>query len=65
MRIVIDRFEGEFTVVETCCGKIYNIPSALLENAKEGDVVDIEINHTETSKRKELSKKKLNKLWTD
>ncbi|TYP56686.1 DUF3006 domain-containing protein [Thermosediminibacter litoriperuensis] len=53
---VIDRFEGEFAVIETTDGKIINIKKHLLpERAREGDVIDLEnltIDEPETRRRK-------------
>ena len=39
MKGIIDRFEGEFAVVETAQGNI-NIPKKYLFNASEGDVIE-------------------------
>ena len=41
MFIVIDRFEGEYAVVETEDSKMFNIPKSLLPDAKEGDKFEI------------------------
>lgn len=54
---VIDRFEGCFAVVELDNKEMVNIEKRRLpEDAKEGDVIDIEeeitINYKETEKRK-------------
>ena len=40
MKVIIDRFEGDFAVVE-CDGRMMNIPRALVGGAKEGDAVMI------------------------
>lgn len=63
MRIIIDRFEGEFALCETENGKILNVPSELFLNAHEGDVFDISFNETETEKRKENVSKRLKNLF--
>lgn len=65
MQVIIDRFEGKFAVVETLSGETYNIPAALLQEAHEGDVIEITVNHHETSKRKAAADNILNKLWHD
>ena len=58
MKVIIDRFEGEYAIVEIEIGKFGNIPKILLPNAKEGDVVKIEIDKSET----ELQRKKIENL---
>ena len=58
MKVIIDRFEGEYAIVEIEIGKFVNIPKILLPNAKEGDVVKIEIDKSET----ELQRKKIENL---
>ena len=58
MKVIIDRFEGEYAIVEIEIGKFVNIPKILLPNAKEGDVVKIEIDKNET----ELQRKKIENL---
>ncbi len=52
MRVIIDRFEGDFAVVELPDKSFADMPKALIEGGKEGDVVDITINHGETENRK-------------
>ncbi len=63
MRIIIDRFEGNFALCETEKGKILNVPTELFENAHEGDVFDISFNEKETSKRKENINSRLKNLF--
>ena len=58
MKVIIDRFEGEYAIVEIELGNFVNIPKILLPNAKEGDVVKIEIDKNET----ELQRKKIENL---
>lgn len=58
MKVIIDRFEGEYAIVEIELGNFVNIPKILLPNAKEGDVVKIEIDNNET----ELQRKKIENL---
>ncbi len=52
MKVIIDRFEGDYAVVEINKQNFVNIPIVLLENAKEGDIVSIEVKKCETKKRK-------------
>lgn len=42
MRIIIDRFEGDFAVVELG-NRMLNVPRALFCNAHEGDTVEITV----------------------
>ncbi|MDI3545153.1 MAG: hypothetical protein PWP68_570 [Rikenellaceae bacterium] len=59
MKGVIDRFEGDYAVVELEDGKMKDIKKSLFpDNAKEGDVIiinekGIKIDIEETHKRKE------------
>ena len=43
MKVIIDRFEGEYAIVELEIGKCVNIPKVLIPNSNEGDIVRIEI----------------------
>lgn len=63
MKVIIDRFEGEYAVVEYGKKEFALIPSVLLPCAKEGDVVDISVDKDETESRRsniESLMKKLN-----
>ena len=42
MRVIIDRLEEEFAVVELD-GRMYNVPRALLPGAQEGDTAEITV----------------------
>lgn len=53
MRVIIDRFEGNYAIVEMDIGNMCVIPRKLIPDAKENDVIDIEINELETLKRKD------------
>jgi hypothetical protein len=64
MKVIIDRFEGDFAVVELENRSTINMPKQLIpEGAKEGDVLNIEIDTEETNKRKEKVKKLMDNLW--
>ena len=63
MKVIIDRIEGEYAVCEVKNGVFSNIPLVLLEGAKEGDIVNIEILKEETAIRKENLQKRLNNLF--
>ena len=43
MEVIVDRFEGDYAVVEIAIGKCVNIPRVLVPDAKEGDIIKIEI----------------------
>lgn len=63
MRIIIDRFEGDFAVVELEDKSFVDMPLKLIpEGAKEGDILEIEINREETEKLHERKNKWLG-LW--
>ena len=63
MKWIIDRFEEEFAVIE-CDGKCFDVPKKMLPSgAAEGDVLDICVNETETSKRREQANSRLKKLF--
>lgn len=64
MNFTIDRFEGNFAVVETETGVLLNIPKELLpEDAVEGDVFSIEKNIKETENRKKRIDGLMNELF--
>lgn len=65
MYITIDRFEGDFAVVETENGEIYNIPGALVPDAAEGDVVEISVNKTQTKKQLDEVQELVDELFKD
>ena len=65
MKVIIDRFEGDYAVVEIDKGKFVNLPKELVPNAKEGDIVIIRVDHEETNKRKEHVKDLMNQLFED
>ena len=63
MNVTVDRFEGEFAVVETPDLQMCNIPRILCPNAKEGDVLSIKINSGETDKARERVKKLMDEVF--
>ena len=63
MKVIIDRFEGDFAVVEISTSQFENLPKSLVPfQAKEGDVIKIEIDELETKKRKEKIDKALKNI---
>ncbi|MDP4118615.1 MAG: DUF3006 domain-containing protein [Bacillota bacterium] len=64
MKIIIDRFEGDFAVVEISAGDFANMPKTLVPSGtKEGDVLSIEIDKGETERRKKEIDDLMNNLF--
>jgi hypothetical protein len=69
MKVVIDRFEGDFAICEKDDRKIINIKRANIpKDAKEGDVLDVKgdaitIDFIETANRNKSVKKLMDELW--
>ena len=63
MKIIIDKFEGDFAVCEIEKGRFVNVPKCLFEDAKEGDVISITVDKDETEKRKEKIENLMNDLF--
>ena len=63
--LIIDRFEGDFAVVETSNGFV-NIPrSDMPSGAREGDVLVLGLDKKDTDSRKERIDGMMNKLFKD
>ncbi len=67
MKYIIDRFEGEFAVLEKETGGTIDVPKDKIPNAKEGDVILFEngayiINEEETQRRREMITEKMRKI---
>lgn len=66
MKVIIDRFEGEYVVVELEGKQFINMPRALIPtSAKEGSVISITVDQEETDKRKKRIDGLVNRLWKD
>ena len=69
MRVIIDRFEGNYAVCEKNDGSIFEIEvNKIPKNAKEGDVLNIEkdkiiINSVETEERKKEILNATKDIW--
>ena len=63
MKVIVDRFEGDYAVVEIAIGKFVNIPRVLVPDAKEGDIIKIEIEKKETEERKKYIKDLMNNVF--
>ena len=54
MKYIIDRFEGDFAVIELADGSRADMPRKLVPAAaKEGDTLRIEVDEEETKRREE------------
>jgi len=65
MKVTIDRFEGEYAVVELPDRTIVNMPKVLVPGAREGDIISITVDAGETSKRRENIRKLMDDVWKD
>ena len=63
MKIIIDRFEGDFAVVETPDKTFFNVPKALLSEFSEGDIVEIKKDACETEEIKKSAEDAFNALF--
>ncbi len=64
MRFTIDRFEEEFAIVELENGEIIEILRAILpQEAKEGDIISITIEKSETEERNKRIQGKFDRLF--
>lgn len=65
MEVIVDRFEGDYAIIELDIGKFVSVPKELFPNAKEGDIVDITILHSKTEERKDKIKNLMDELFVD
>lgn len=65
MKVIIDRFEGKYAVVEIEIGQYVNVPKVLFPNAKEGDVIKIEIDTQETIIKKDRINELMDNIFED
>lgn len=65
MQVIVDRFEGNFIIVELKTGLTVELPKILAPEAEEGDVIDIKINQAATIERKEKIKNIMNQVFKD
>lgn len=66
MKYTIDRFEGNFAVVELGNKKFVDVPKeAIPPEAKEGDIIKVEVDAAETKKRKDKIQGLMNDLFAD
>ena len=65
---IIDRFEGEFAVLEREAGGTFDVPKSELPPCMEGDVLVYDngiyiVDEEETKRRKEIISEKIRKLF--
>lgn len=66
MQIIIDRFEGDFAVVELENGQMIDCPKALIpSNAKEGSILNIIVDEKATNDKLQKISERMNKLFKD
>ncbi len=53
MKIIVNRIEGNYLVLELEDGNIVDVPKELIPEARECDIIRISIDKEETDKRKE------------
>ncbi|TJX13929.1 DUF3006 domain-containing protein [Tissierella creatinini] len=64
MIITIDRFEGNFAIVELEDRRMINMPRELVpEEAIEGDILQIQISLDKTEELKKKIEKEVEGLW--
>ena len=63
MEVIVDRFEGDYAVVEIAIGKCVNIPRVLVPDAKEGDIIKIDTSKKETEERNKYIKDLMNNVF--
>ena len=62
MKIIIDRFEGDFAVCELEDKSFVNVPRVLFGNAKEGDIFNIQKDDAAKDKQMEKARSLFDKL---
>ncbi|CDV96352.1 Protein of unknown function (DUF3006) [Desulfitobacterium hafniense] len=64
---IIDRFEGDFAVIESGDRQMFNLPRTLMPEAKEGDVISIAVivDEKETKSRRERIKGMMNNFFDE
>jgi len=65
MQITVDRIEGEVIVAELENGDMLDLPLIIAPEAKEGDIINITIDHEAAEQRREDIRGLMNRLWED
>ena len=62
MKVIIDRIEGTMAVVELPDGSYADLPSVLVPEAQDGDILEIRVLEEETRQRREQMQARRNRL---
>lgn len=66
MKLIIDRFEGDFAVIELPNKQMIDCPKVLLpDNAKEGNILNITVDETATEEKLKKNTERMNRLFKD
>ena len=65
MQAIIDRFEGEYAVLEIEAGKFVDLPRVLVPDAAEGDVINITVDRAATEQRRARIGELIDQLFED
>lgn len=65
MKVIVDRIEKDCLVLETEVGTTLNVPKKLIPEAKEGDIIKIEIDKNETENRKKEITDLMNQIFEE
>lgn len=66
MKLIIDRFEGNFAIVELPDGRMIDCPKELLpDNAKEGSILSITVDENATKEKLQKNTDRMNRLFKD
>lgn len=66
MKYTIDRFEGDFAVVELESKKYINIPrEGIPKDAKEGDIITVTVDKQATAKKQKEIDDAVKDMWIE
>ena len=66
MKLIIDRFEGDFAVIELPDGQMIDCLKAMLpDNANEGSILNITVDEKATNDKLQEVTERMNKLFKD
>ena len=66
MQVIIDRFEGDYVIVELPDLTFAQLPRCVTPgDAQEGDVLSICVDAEETERRQQELKQKMKNIWAD
>jgi len=65
MKVIIDRFEANYAIVEINENQTIELPKILIPEAREGDIISIEILSSETEAKKKKIREKMDQIFED